>query len=80
MERMRLRPVPADGVCPSCGANDWQLVEQVQQWHHGRFIPGKGFMFEGNHAWDQVSDEGEPLFVECRSCLAAFDVPLHEWT
>jgi hypothetical protein len=55
-------------------------VEQVQQWHRGTFIPGEGFAFEGNHEWDQVADQGHPLFLECRSCLAAFDVPLHEWT
>lgn len=62
-----------------CGANEWQLVEQIQQWHHGRFVPGNGYLFEGNHEWDQVSDEGDYLSLECRSCLSSFEVPKYEW-
>lgn len=80
MERTKLRPAPTDGICLKCGANKWHLVEQVQQCHHGRFIPGSGFVFEGNHALDQVSDEGDPLFLECRSCLTSFEVPEYSWT
>jgi hypothetical protein len=79
MEGTELRPAPADGNCPNCRANEWQFVEQVQQWHHGRFVPGEGFVFEGNHEWDQVSDEGDPLFLECRSCLASFELPALTW-
>lgn len=79
MKRMKLRPAPTDGICPNCGANEWQLVEQVQQWHHGRHVHGKGFVFDGNHDWDQVSDDGEALFLECRSCLTSFEVPEHHW-
>lgn len=75
-----LRPVPADGSCPSCGVeNDWQLVEQVQQWHRGRFVDGEGFIFEGNSEWDNVSDDGLPLHLECRSCLTAFHIPEYDW-
>jgi len=70
---------PSDGKCLNCGGNDWQLVEQVQQWHRGRFVPDKGFVFEGNHEWNQVSGEGYPLFLECRSCLSTFEVPEHHW-
>jgi len=70
---------PSDGNCPRCGANKWQLVEQVQQWHRGHFVPGKGFVFAGNHEWDQVSDDGDPLFLECHSCLAAFEIPEYNW-
>jgi hypothetical protein len=75
-----MRRAPSDGRCPKCGANEWQLVEQVQQWHLGRFAPGKGFVFEGNHEWDHVSDEGDVLFLECRDCLAVFAAPEFEWS
>lgn len=74
-----LRPAPQNGICSICGANEWQLVEQVQQWHHRAFDPGDGYVFEGNHEWDQVSVEGDPLFLECRSCLTTFQVPKYEW-
>lgn len=71
---------PADvGICPQCRSNEWQLVEQVQQWHRGSYVPGSGFVFDGNHEWDQVSAEGEPLFLECRACLSRFEVPEYSW-
>lgn len=79
METPKLGPAPARGVCPQCGANEWQLVEQVQQWHTGRFVPGKGFVFEGNHDWDRVSVEGDPLLLECHACHAKFQVPEYDW-
>lgn len=77
--RTQLAAAPTDGKCSKCGANEWQLVEEVQQWHHGTFIEGRGFVFEGNHAWDWVSDEGEVLFLECRSCLAQYEVSEYIW-
>jgi hypothetical protein len=42
-----LARAPSDGKPPKFGKNEWQLVEQVQQWHHGAFILGKGFLFDG---------------------------------
>jgi hypothetical protein len=76
---MKPRPSPVNGICRKCGANEWQIVEQTQQWHHGRFVPGTGFLFKGNHEWDQVSDEGDPLYLECRACLAQYEVPEYTW-
>jgi len=74
-----LRRAPSDGKCPKCGANEWQLVEQMQQWHLGRFVLGKGFVFEGNHEWAQVSEEGDPLLLECRSCFTPYGIPEFDW-
>lgn len=73
------RPMSADGLCADCGANDWQLVEEVQQWHRGAFVSGSGFVFEGNHEWDQISAEGSAAFVECRVCMSKFSVPDYSW-
>lgn len=79
VEKMRLNPAPENGTCSSCGSTEWQLVEQVQQWHRGSFELGRGFVFEGNHEWDRVSAEGDPLFLECRVCLSRFEVPEYSW-
>lgn len=43
------------------------------------YITGKGFVFEGNHEWDQVGEEGHPVFLECRSCFVGYEVPSFQW-
>lgn len=75
-----LRPVPADGVCTNCGAEAWQLVERVEQWHRGTFHAEDGeWSFLGNSSWDNVSDDGETLRLECRNCFTKYQVPDYDW-
>lgn len=79
-------PTQIDGgqsflICPHCHEEtDFQMVEATLVWYKDCSPSPVGdgsWVFDAGHR--EVSDEGTPLWLECKSCFTKFAVPEYDW-